>query len=272
MVVDGPGAEFQSVYELGFQQHRDQHLPQSRGVAGEFDRTAQQLDVFGELFFGRWATQHAVELFLHGGRHFGPRRDVGACEDLGKHRIRLRQRTRPPAVLGVGERDGLVAAEQACQQDLAVGEPLRVAEHDQQVAAVQCVEVVVADAGVIRQQERVGDPDEAAVLLVLAVAPRQAEHIHDALVKDLRADQPTARQRVGLLRGGPRAARREQLFVVDQVAVVRVAQFVGSIRSARCLDLGVEPLAEFDAFLLARLWLVGRRHLLQLHHFSRHAE
>ncbi len=138
-------AELHAVDELRLQQYGDQHLAQAGQVAAELDSGARQSQVVRQLLWRGFAAQHAVELFAYR-RPYLLFAHVGfEAENLGERRVGFGDRAGQPAVLFVLELDGLTT-EPPCHRDLSIGDPARVAQHDQEVAPVASVEVVVAHA------------------------------------------------------------------------------------------------------------------------------
>ena len=108
------------------------------------------------------------------------------------------------------------------RENLFASNPLGVGEHHQQMPAIECVNVVIANARMIRQHEWIGDTKKLPRDKTLALTAFQPEHIHHPLMKNLRTHQPPPRRRPRL--GLYLAA--EELLVIDVIPVARIPQLL----------------------------------------------
>jgi len=166
-------------------------------------------------------------------------------------------------------------------------DPPGVADHRQEVTGRQPFMDGVTHADLLGQQVRVGDrpaklvaplglgtPVDAAVTLDLLWSsidrPRRVvvEQAIDLFVEDELTDQPAPVGRVawqvGVLAG-------EQIFVIDDVAVLEPQEFFSECFCRLAGQLAVQPLQQDLAFRVTRLVCFLRRHLAKLDdilHFS----
>ena len=114
------------------------------------------------------------------------------------------------------------------RKNLFAGNPFGVTKHHQQMPPIQRGNVIIAHARMIGQHERIGDPKKLPRDKTLSLAPLQSEHIHHALMKNLRAYQPPPSRRPSL---GLHLAAKEFL-VIDIIAITRITQLFLQLRSA----------------------------------------